>query len=134
VEIRPPFARFPSAVGTVGKAFWFLDFSTVSTARHFHRALQRVREKVKGSRTKQVRRCLYSCDTGRLDLKCETNCILWSFDLLNLPFPPFFSKDVYQYELGFEDAFIFESVSVPWLFFNFKINVFEIRNRLSGLD
>jgi hypothetical protein len=42
------FAGFPSAVGTVGKSFWLLDFSTVSTARHFHRALQTLEKKVKG--------------------------------------------------------------------------------------
>jgi hypothetical protein len=33
---KQPFARFPSAVETVEKLLLLLDFSTVSTARHFH--------------------------------------------------------------------------------------------------
>src|SRR5947207_10172347 len=34
----PPFAGFPSPVERVENSLWFLEFSTLSTGRHFHGA------------------------------------------------------------------------------------------------
>ena len=52
IRLRNPTKVVNLRCGKVRSGFW--DFSTVSTARHFHSALQAAAKRVQGSRIKQV--------------------------------------------------------------------------------